>query len=138
MTVSQKAERATPGRPAITNEAGPPRRWWALAAANLADRYGRRRLLAGSLVLFAVPQYFQSVDGITPLGTGIRLLPMALGLVIGTQLGGPLAKLSGVGTVIAAGFALAAAGLAAGATTGTGTGYGFAAGWIALFLPRRP
>jgi MFS transporter, DHA2 family, multidrug resistance protein len=83
-------------------------------------------------MLFAVPQYFQSVDGITPLGTGIRLLPMALGLVIGTQLGGPLAKLSGVGTVIAAGFALAAAGLALGATTGTGTGYGFAAGWIAL------
>ena len=83
-------------------------------------------------MLFAVPQYFQSVDGITPLGTGIRLLPMALGLVIGTQFGGPLAKLSGVGTVIAAGFALAAAGLAAGATTGTGTGYGFAAGWIAL------
>lgn len=83
-------------------------------------------------MLFAVPQYFQSVDGITPLGTGIRLLPMALGLVIGTQLGGPLAKRSGVGTVIAAGFALAAAGLAAGATTGTGTGYGFAAGWIAL------
>jgi MFS family permease len=63
-------------------------------------------------MLFAVPQYFQSVDGITPLGTGIRLLPMALGLVIGTQFGGPLAKLSGVGTVIAAGFALAAAGLA--------------------------
>ena len=48
-------------------------------------------------MLFAVPQYFQSVDGITPLGTGIRLLPMALGLVIGTQLGGPLAKLPGVG-----------------------------------------
>ena len=40
-------------------------------------------------MLFAVPQYFQSVEGISPLGTGIRLLPMALGLVIGTQLGGP-------------------------------------------------
>jgi MFS transporter, DHA2 family, multidrug resistance protein len=83
-------------------------------------------------LLFAVPQYFQSVDGISPLGTGIRLLPMVLGLVIGTQLGGPLAKRFGAGTVIAAGFALAAAGLLAGATTGTGTGYGFAAGWIAL------
>jgi len=83
-------------------------------------------------LLFAVPQYFQSVDGISPLGTGIRLLPMILGLVVGTQFAGLLAKRSGTGIVIAAGFALAAAGLAAGATTGTGTGYGFAAGWIAL------
>jgi EmrB/QacA subfamily drug resistance transporter len=83
-------------------------------------------------LLFAVPQYFQSVDGITPLGTGIRILPMALGLIIGTQLSGQLAKRFGVGVDIAAGFALAAAGLAMGATTSTGTGYGFAAGWIAL------
>ncbi|HEY7265100.1 MAG TPA: MFS transporter [Trebonia sp.] len=83
-------------------------------------------------LLFAVPQYFQSVEAITPLGTGIRLLPMVLGLVIGTQLGGRLAKRFGVGIVIATGFGLAAAGLVAGATTSTGTGYGFAAGWIAL------
>jgi hypothetical protein len=83
-------------------------------------------------LLFAVPQYFQSVDGITPLGTGTRLLPMVLGLVIGTRLVGPLAKRFGAGIVIAAGFVLAAAGLAAGATTSTGTGYGLEAGWIGL------
>jgi MFS transporter, DHA2 family, multidrug resistance protein len=83
-------------------------------------------------LLFAVPQYFESVDGDTPLGTGVRLLPMALGLIAGTQLAGLLAKRFGTGIIIAAGFALAASGLAAGATTGTGTGYGFAAGWIVL------
>jgi DHA2 family multidrug resistance protein-like MFS transporter len=83
-------------------------------------------------LLFVVPQYFQSVDGTRPLGTGIRLLPMIVGMIIGTQVSRRLAKHAGVGTVIAAGFVLAAVGLVAGATTGIDTGYGFAAGWIAL------
>ncbi len=83
-------------------------------------------------LLFVVPQYFQSVDGASPFSTGIRLLPMIFGLVIGTQGGGRLAKHVGVGAVIAVGFVLAAVGLAGGASTGVETGYGFAAGWIAL------
>jgi DHA2 family multidrug resistance protein-like MFS transporter len=83
-------------------------------------------------LFFVVPQYFQSVDGTSPLGTGIRLLPMIAGLVIGTRTGSALARRVGAGIVIAAGFVLAAAGLAGGATTAVGTGYGFAAAWIAL------
>ncbi len=83
-------------------------------------------------LLFVVPQYFQSVDGVSPLDTGLRLLPMIVGMVIGTQAGARLTKRAGVGIVIAGGFVLAAAGLAGGATTRLGTGYGFAAGWIAL------
>lgn len=35
LTVNQEAERPTPGRPASTEDAGPPRRWWALAALAL-------------------------------------------------------------------------------------------------------
>ncbi len=83
-------------------------------------------------VLFVLPQYFQSVEGTSPLGTGLRLVPMIAGMIIGTRAGGWLARRLGAGIVIAAGFVLAAAGLAGGASTGAGTGYGFAAGWITL------
>jgi DHA2 family multidrug resistance protein-like MFS transporter len=83
-------------------------------------------------LLFAVPQYFQSVEGASPFGSGLRLLPMILGLIVGTQAGSRLAKRFGVGIVIAVGFVLAGIGLGGGASTGLSTGYGFAAAWIAL------
>jgi MFS transporter, DHA2 family, multidrug resistance protein len=83
-------------------------------------------------MLFAVPQYFQSVDGATPLGTGVRLLPMIAGMLAGMQAGSPLAKRFGARTVISAGFLIATAALGAAATTSVGTGYGFAAAWIAV------
>jgi len=37
-------------------------------------------------LLFAMPQYFQAVMGQDPLGSGIRLLPLIGGLVIGAAL----------------------------------------------------
>lgn len=83
-------------------------------------------------LLFVLPQYFQSVGGISPLGTGLRLVPMFAGMVIGTRTGDVLARRTGVGTVIADGFVLAAAGLLVGARTGAGSGYGFTAGWTAV------
>jgi MFS transporter, DHA2 family, multidrug resistance protein len=83
-------------------------------------------------LLFAVPQFFQSVHGASPLGTGIRLLPMIGGILVGSQTGGRLVKRFGSRTVIAAGFALAAIALGAAATTRVSTGYGFAAAWIAI------
>jgi MFS family permease len=33
------------------------------------------------------PQFFQAIGGATPLGTGLRLLPMIGGLLVGTRLG---------------------------------------------------
>jgi MFS transporter, DHA2 family, multidrug resistance protein len=83
-------------------------------------------------LLFILPQYFQSVDGTSPLRTGLRVVPMIAGMIIGARAGEWLAKRIGVGIVIAVGFVLAAAGLSTGASTGVGTSYGFAAGWIAL------
>jgi EmrB/QacA subfamily drug resistance transporter len=83
-------------------------------------------------LLFAVPQYFQSVGGSTPLGTGLRLLPMIGGMIVATQFGGRFARRYGPRALITAGFVLAAAALAAAATTSVGTGYGFAAAWIAV------
>jgi hypothetical protein len=54
-------------------------------------------------LLFVVAQYFESVDGVTRFGTGLRLLPMIAGLVNGTQIGGPLARRVGAGIEIAVG-----------------------------------
>jgi DHA2 family multidrug resistance protein-like MFS transporter len=83
-------------------------------------------------LLFVAPQYFAVVLGADALGTGLRLLPVIGGLVVGARLGGRLLERLGAKQVIAIGFALMAGGLAAGATTGLGSGYGFAAAWIAV------
>ena len=83
-------------------------------------------------LLFAVPQFFQSVNGQSPLGSGVRLLPMIGGMVLGTQTGGAVAKRFGSRAVVAGGFVLAAIALGLAATTRVDTGYGFAAAWIAV------
>jgi DHA2 family multidrug resistance protein-like MFS transporter len=97
-------------------------------------------------IFFAMPQYFQEVRGVNALGSGLRLLPMIGGMVIG-MIGGtrlasarratdakaaraPLASVKLLATV---GFAVMAAALAVGATTKIASGTGFAAAWFAVF-----
>ncbi len=67
-----------------------------------------------------------------PLGTGIRLLPMIGGMLVGTQISARLVKKIGTGLAITIGFLLTAASLGFAATTSVSTGYGFAAAWIAV------
>jgi len=83
-------------------------------------------------LLFAMPQYFQAVGGADSLGTGLRLLPIVGGLLVGARLSSRLAPGIGAKATVAVGFGLIAAGLAAGATTGAHSGYGYAAGWMAV------
>jgi hypothetical protein len=91
-------------------------------------------------VMFAMPQYFQDVRGVNPLGSGIRLLPMIGGMVVGMIAGTRLqTPRKGAGAaavssriVMTAGFLVMAAGLALGATTVMTSGTGFAAAWVAL------
>jgi EmrB/QacA subfamily drug resistance transporter len=83
-------------------------------------------------LLFALPQFFQAVDGASPLSTGIRLLPMIGGLLIGTRAAAPVVRRSGARPVLATGFVLLAAGLGLGATASRSTGYGLTATWIVL------
>jgi len=96
-------------------------------------------------LFFAMPQYFQEVRGVNALGSGLRLLPMIGGLVIGmissTRLASPRRAADGSAAapprasakvLVAIGFAVMAAGLAVGATTKTASGTGFAALWIAV------
>jgi MFS transporter, DHA2 family, multidrug resistance protein len=83
-------------------------------------------------VLFAIPQFFQAVNGTDALGTGLRLLPIIVGLLVGAKVSARFVALAGAKVLTAIGFAFLALGLVAGATTGVTTGYGFAAAWITV------
>jgi MFS transporter, DHA2 family, multidrug resistance protein len=97
-------------------------------------------------IFFAMPQYFQEVLGANAMGSGLRLLPLIGGLVVGmissTRLATPRksaasdlprAPLAGVKSLVAAGFTIMTAALVVGAMTKATSGTGFAAGWLAVF-----
>ena len=83
-------------------------------------------------LMFTLPQFYQAVEGADALGTGLRLLPMIAGLIVGVRGGQPFLAKVGPGPMIGTGFALLAAALAIGTTTGVHTGYGFVAFWLTL------
>ena len=88
-------------------------------------------------ILFAMPQYFQGVRGLDSFATGLRMLPMIGGMVIGmiggtrlqTPPKGPDGRPAGDAPVgpkilVMSGFVVMAAGLAVGATTSAASGTG--------------
>ena len=81
-------------------------------------------------LLFALPQFFQSVNGSDTLVSGLKLLPMIGGMLLGVRIT-DLVKL-GDKAVTGLGFALMAAGLVMGTLTTPATGYGFTATWLVL------
>ena len=111
-------------------------------------------------LFFTAPQYFQDVRGATPLGSGMRLLPliggMVVGMIAGTRLQSPPrrraararesvpdgrpgavpgaapAPVVGAKALVTVGFAIMAAALAAGAFTSVSSGTGFGAAWFAV------
>ena len=83
-------------------------------------------------VLFTMPQYFQGVLGTDAMGSGLRLLPLIGGLVLGAVPADRIAHRAGAKVGVALGFALLAAGLLLGAHTSVGSGGAFVAGWMAL------
>jgi MFS transporter, DHA2 family, multidrug resistance protein len=95
-------------------------------------------------IFFAMPQYFQEVRGVNAMGSGLRLLPMIGGMVIGmissTRLASPRdtpdgvrAPLASVKGLVTVGFTIMAVTLGFGATTTVASGTGFAAAWFAVF-----
>ncbi len=110
-------------------------------------------------IFFAMPLYFQEVRGVNAMGSGLRLLPMIGGMVIGmiggtllargddpprpprkgmasprkTADGTVLALLANAKALVTTGFAIMAVTLGFGATTTVSSGTGFAAAWFAVF-----
>ncbi len=83
-------------------------------------------------VLFTMPQFFQGVQGADAMGSGLRLLPLIAGLMVGAVPADRVARLVGAKITVALGFALLAAGLLIGATTDVGSSGTFIAAWMAL------
>jgi EmrB/QacA subfamily drug resistance transporter len=83
-------------------------------------------------VLFTMPQYFQGVLGVNAMGSGLRLLPLIGGLIVGAVPADQVARLLGAKVATVGGFALLAAGLLLGAATGVHSGSGFVAVWMAI------
>ena len=73
-------------------------------------------MTAGFLTLFGfifvITQYFQFIKDYTAFETGVRLLPVAASIAIGSVLGPRLVEKIGTTAVVASGLAIFAAGLA--------------------------
>ncbi|TCJ94487.1 MFS transporter [Nocardia alba] len=83
-------------------------------------------------MFFTVPQYFQAVLGVDALGSGLRLLPMIGGLIVGSRVVDRLLPRLGARVVLVAGFLVLAAGTTLGALTRVDSGYGLTALWITV------
>ena len=95
-------------------------------------------------LLFAMPLYFQDVRGVDALGSGVRLLPlvggMLVGMVGGTRVQSPRKgpggqvrpPLAGARPVVAIGFFIMAAAMALGALTTVSSSTGYSEAWVAI------
>jgi DHA2 family multidrug resistance protein-like MFS transporter len=90
-------------------------------------------------IFFALPQYFQDVRGADALGSGVRLLPlvggMMVGMVAGTRLQSPRKDGSAAASprlIVTAGYLVMALGMGLGAFTSLGSSIGYTLGWVAL------
>jgi hypothetical protein len=83
---------------------------------------------------FLITQYFQFVRGYAPLSTGVRLLPVALAVGIGSVAGTQLAVRAGTKLVVTTGLAAVAAFYAwVAATTSAATSYGIIAAQMVVY-----
>jgi len=83
-------------------------------------------------VLFTMPQYYQGVLGTDAMGSGLRLLPLVGGLVVGLVPAARLTRLLGAKLTVALGFAVLAGGMIAGATTSLGSSDAFLLTWMTV------
>jgi len=83
-------------------------------------------------ILFTMPQYFQGVLLTNAMGSGVRLLPLVGGLMVGAIPAARVVRLAGAKVAVAAGFGLLAVGLFLGSTTSVGSNGLFVAVWMAV------
>ena len=82
--------------------------------------------------VFLITQYFQFLKNYPPLSTGVRILPVAVSIGIGSTLGVRLAVRAGNKIVVAAGLAMVGASFAWVSTASVGTSYREIAGQMVL------
>jgi len=89
-------------------------------------------LLAMSGILFTMPQYFQAVLGETVMDSGLRLLPLIGGMVVGLLPSARLAARIGAKLTVTAGFVVIAAAMLLGTTTTRASSILLVSAWMAL------
>lgn len=89
--------------------------------------------LLGIVAMFTMPIYFQAVLGVGALGSGVRLMALLGGLVIGIVLGVALSQRAGYKVATIVGLLLIAGGGLLAIRTEVATGYGWIGSWLALF-----
>jgi EmrB/QacA subfamily drug resistance transporter len=102
-----------------------PRFGWGTACATVG-------MFAMLGLLFVIPLYLQVVRGHDPFGTGLRLLPMIGGLVVGAKAAERLTTRVGARIPIVTGLLLITGALLWGSTVAVDTPYSTIAGWLAL------
>ena len=83
-------------------------------------------------LLFAAPQFFQAILGVNAMGSGVRLLPLMVGLALGAGLADRVASRVTAKLTVALGFAILAAGLVLGTTMTAGAGDALIATWTGI------
>ena len=83
-------------------------------------------------MVFTLPQYYQGVVGLDPEGSGVRLLPIIGGLILGAVPADRVAARIGGKITVATGFAITVAGLLLGATTSLDSDTRFQVAWLAI------
>ena len=81
-------------------------------------------------MFFLITQYFQFVQGVSPLGAGVRMLPVAVTLLVTAPMGPSVVARFGARNVMTVGIGSAALGFVAIALAGPATSYV----WIAVAL----
>jgi Na+/melibiose symporter-like transporter len=89
-------------------------------------------ILAMLGILFTMPQYFQGVLGTDAMGSGLRLLPLVAGLMVGAVPAAKVVQLVGAKVAVATGFVLLAVGLFLGSTMSVGSSGLFVAVWMSV------
>ncbi len=88
--------------------------------------------LARFALMFLFVFYYQGAQGDTPIDAGIKLIPLALGMLVASPIAGVYADRHGSRTLAAIGMLVSAAGLGAMTTLEVHTPYWQSALWLAL------
>jgi MFS family permease len=81
---------------------------------------------------FVFVLYFQGALGDDPILAGVKLAPLALGMLVSSPLAGAYADRNGARMLAALGLLVSAVGMAGMTTLGTGSSYGWAALWLLI------
>jgi MFS transporter, DHA2 family, multidrug resistance protein len=107
-------------------------RLWSLSAFRWGSAAVTTATLLGMVALFSVPIYLQGVLGVDALGSGLRLLPLLGGIVVGIIIGVGTASRLGGKAAILSGFGLLALGAGLATQTYANSAYGWVATWLVV------